>query len=450
MAKEKVLVADDEAGARFGMRDFLELQGYEVDEADSCQKTLEIFQTSRPDAAVIDYILPDGNALDLLPRLKEIDATAPLIVLTAHGSIELAVRAVKEGAEHFLTKPVELQALLVILRRLLEDRRTRHRQLAGKSRQAREDVDPFFGTSAAIRQLAEQARRMLSTESPILLQGETGTGKGVLAKWLHDHGPRAEEGFVDLNCAGLSQDLLESELFGYARGAFTGAVTNKTGLLEVAHRGSVFLDEIGDMEPQVQPKLLKVLEEKRLRRLGDVHDRYVDIRLIAATHHDLGLLVREKKFRSDLYYRISTIPLVVPPLRDRVEDIPRLAQHLLRRLAADLGRGDVGLDADAEQALQAYPWPGNIRELRNVLERALLLSDRQVLGRKDLRFDVTLGSEPWSDDAQLTLPDLERRHIERVLRAEHGRVEQAAKRLGIPRSSLYQKIKNYGIVLSKI
>jgi DNA-binding NtrC family response regulator len=450
MAKEKVLVADDEAGARFGMRDFLELQGYEVDEADSCQKTLEIFQTSRPDAAVIDYILPDGNALDLLPRLKEIDATAPLIVLTAHGSIELAVRAVKEGAEHFLTKPVELQALLVILRRLLEDRRTRHRQLAGKSRQAREDVDPFFGTSAAIRQLAEQARRMLSTESPILLQGETGTGKGVLAKWLHDHGPRAEEGFVDLNCAGLSQDLLESELFGYARGAFTGAVTNKTGLLEVAHRGSVFLGEIGDMEPQVQPKLLKVLEEKRLRRLGDVHDRYVDIRLIAATHHDLGLLVREKKFRSDLYYRISTIPLVVPPLRDRVEDIPRLAQHLLRRLAADLGRGDVGLDADAEQALQAYPWPGNIRELRNVLERALLLSDRQVLGRKDLRFDVTLGSEPWSDDAQLTLPDLERRHIERVLRAEHGRVEQAAKRLGIPRSSLYQKIKNYGIVLSKI
>jgi DNA-binding NtrC family response regulator len=296
MAKEKVLVADDEAGARFGIRDFLELQGYEVDEADSCRETLEIFQTPRPDAAVIDYMLPDGNALDLLPRLKEIDATAPLIVLTAYGSIELAVRAVKEGAEHFLTKPVELQALLVILRRLLEDRRTRHRQLAGKSRRAREDVDPFFGTSAAIRQLAEQARRVVSTESPILLQGETGTGKGVLAKWLHDHGPRAEEGFVDLNCAGLSQDLLESELFGYAKGAFTGAVTNKTGLLEVAHRGSVFLDEIGDMEPQVQPKLLKVLEEKRLRRLGDVHDRYVDIRLIAATHHDLGLLVREKNF----------------------------------------------------------------------------------------------------------------------------------------------------------
>ena len=394
MVKGKVLVVDDEAGARFGIRDFLELQGYEVDEADSCRKTLEIFQTSRPDAAVIDYMLPDGNALDLLPRLKEIDATAPLIVLTAYGSIELAVRAVKEGAEHFLTKPVELQALLVILSHLLEDRRTRHRQLAGKSRQAREDVDPFFGTSAAIRQLAEQARRMLSTESPILLQGETGTGKGVLAKWLHDHGPRAEEGFVDLNCAGLSQDLLESVLFGYAKGAFTGAVTNKTGLLEVAHRGSVFLDEIGDMEPQVQPKLLKVLEEKRLRRLGDVHDRYIDIQLIAATHHDLGLLVREKKFRGDLYYRISTIPLVVPPLRDRVEDIPRLAQHLLRRLTADLGRGDVGLDADAEQALQAYPWPGNIRELRNVLERALLLSDRQVLGRKDLRFDVTLGPEP--------------------------------------------------------
>jgi DNA-binding NtrC family response regulator len=450
MANEKVLVADDEAGARFGMREFLELQGYKVDEADSCQKTLEIFQTSRPDAAIIDYMLPDGNALDLLPRLKEIDATAPLIILTAYGSIELAVRAVKEGAEHFLTKPVELQALLVILHRLLENRRIRHRQLAGRSRQAREEVDPFFGTSAAVRQLAEQARRVVSTESPILIQGETGTGKGVLAKWLHDHGPRAEEAFVDLNCAGLSQELLESELFGYAKGAFTGAVANKTGLLEVAHRGSVFLDEIGDIEPQVQPKLLKVLEEKRLRRLGDVRDRPVDIRLIAATHHDLVLLVREKKFRSDLYFRLSTIPLVVPPLRDRVEDIPRLAHHLLGRLAADVGRGDVGLDSDAEQALQAYPWPGNIRELRNVLERALLLSDRQVLGHRDLRFDVALRPEPWSDDAQLTLLELERRHIERVLHAEHGHVEQAAKRLGIPRSSLYQRIKNYGIVLSKI
>jgi DNA-binding NtrC family response regulator len=336
------------------------------------------------------------------------------------------------------------------LQRLLEHRRNRLRQLIGKSRQAREDVDPFRGTSMAIRQLADQAKRVLAAESPILVQGETGTGKGVLAKWLHNHGPRAEEAFVDLNCAGLSRDLLETELFGHERGAFTGATASKSGLLEVAHRGSVFLDEIGDMDPQVQPKLLKVLEEKRFRRLGDVRDRYVDIRLIAATHQELTLLVQEKRFRSDLYFRISTIPLAVPPLRERVEDIPLLAQYLLERLATDLGRGDVRLAPDAERALQVYPWQGNIRELRNVLERALLLSGRSVLGRQDLRFDAPLAAELAADDAHLTLLELERRHIERILRAEHGQVEQAARKLGIPRSSLYQKIKQYGIVVSKV
>jgi DNA-binding NtrC family response regulator len=450
MAKDRILVVDDEVAARFGIRDFLETQGYEVDEADSCQRTLELFQNSRPDAAIIDYMLPDGHALDFLPRLKDIDPTTPLIILTAFGSIDLAVRAVKEGADHFLTKPVELQALLVILRRLLEHRRIRHRQLIGRSQQAREDVDPFRGTSMAIRQLAEQTKRVLATESPILIQGETGTGKGVLAKWLHNHGPRAEEAFVDLNCAGLSRDLLETELFGHEKGAFTGATASKSGLLEVAHHGSVFLDEIGDMDPQVQPKLLKVLEEKRFRRLGDVRDRYVDIRLIAATHQDLVLLVQEKRFRSDLYFRISTIPLAVPPLRERVEDIPLLAQYLLERLATDLGRGDVRLTPDAERALQAYPWLGNIRELRNVLERALLLSGRSVLGRQDLRFDAPLGAELAADDAHLTLLEVERRHIARILRAEQGHVEQAARKLGIPRSSLYQKIKQYGIVVSKV
>jgi DNA-binding NtrC family response regulator len=450
MAKEKILVVDDEAGVRFGIGDFLESQGYEVGEADSCQGMLDIFRTSRPDAAIVDYMLPDGHALDLLPRLRDIDPTVPLILLTAHGSIDLAVRAVKEGAEHFLTKPVELSALLAILRRTLENRRNRQRQLASKSRQTREEVDPFLGTSAAIRQLAEQVRKVLVTESPILIQGETGTGKGVLAKWLHNHGPRAEEAFVDLNCAGLSRELLETELFGHEKGAFTGATASKSGLLEVAHRGTVFLDEVGDMDPQVQPKLLKVLEEKGFRRLGDIRDRHVDIRLIAATHQDLSLLVREKRFRSDLYFRISTIPLAVPPLRQRVEDIPLLAQYLLGRLVADLGRGDVRLAPEVERALQAYPWPGNIRELRNVLERAVLLSDRNILDRQDLRFDVPLAAEVSPDDSAMTLLELERRHIERVLREEHGHVERAARRLGVPRSSLYQKIKQHGIVLSKI
>ena len=446
----KILLVDDEAGIRFGIRDFLESHGYAVAEAESCREAPDVFKAFQPDVAIIDYRLPDGTALELLPRFRDIDPTAPLVILTAHASIDLAVQAIKEGAEQFLTKPVELPALLVILQRLLEHQRHRQKRLAGKSREAREAIDPFLGSSPAIRALAEQARQVVAVDSPLLIHGETGAGKGVLAAWLHQQGPRVDQAFVDINCAALSRELLETELFGHEQGAFTGAVSSKPGLFEVAHRGTVFLDEIGDMALEVQPKVLKVLEEKRFRRLGDVRDRYVDIRLLVATHQDLGRLVREKKFRSDLYFRISTILLSVPPLRERVADIPVLARSLLQRCSADLGRHDVELAPDAEQALQAYSWPGNIRELRNVLERAVLLSDRNMLRCRDLRFDAPPSADAWGHDSNLTLLELERRHIERVLREEHGRVEQAARRLGIPRSSLYQKIKHHRIVLSKV
>ena len=230
MSRNKVLVVDDESGVRFGIRDFLEQHGYEIEEAESCEDAQHLFRTSRPDIVIADYMLPDGTALDLLPRLKEIDAQIPLLVLTAHGSIDLAVRAIKEGAEQFLTKPLELPTLLVILQRLLQKQRNHHKQLASKSRQVRQAIDPFIGTSAAIRTLAEQAKKILSTESPILILGETGTGKGVLARWLHENSPRAEEAFVDLNCAGLSRELLETELFGHEKGAFTSATASKQGL----------------------------------------------------------------------------------------------------------------------------------------------------------------------------------------------------------------------------
>jgi len=450
MPKIKVLIVDDEPGVRFGIREFLEAHGYKAEDTNCCRGAEDLFRAMRPDAAVIDYLLPDGTALDLLPRLKAIDPGVSLIVLTGHGSIDLAVRAIKEGAEQFLTKPVDLSTLLVILERSLENQRNHRKQVARMSQQARQTVDPFIGSSPAIRRLAEQAKRVLTTESPILLLGPTGVGKGVLAHWIHNNSSRCEEAFVDLNCAGLSQELLESELFGHEKGAFTGATTSKLGLFEVAHRGTVFLDEIGDVDLQVQPKLLKVLEEQKFRRLGDVRDRQVDVRLIAATCQDLGRLMRENKFRSDLYYRISTIPLVAPALRERVEDIPVLARHLLAKCAADLGRNDLDLSPDAERALQAYAWPGNIRELRNVLERAALLSEQRALKATDLRFDDAAKRETSAYDSQLTLLELERRHIERVLAEESGQVERAAKRLGIPRSSLYQKIKKFQITSSKV
>ncbi|MBN8467689.1 sigma-54-dependent Fis family transcriptional regulator [Corallococcus exiguus] len=442
MTRTRILLVDDEPGVRLGMKGYLTQHGFDVDEATSVAEAQEGFRSHRPDVAVIDYRLPDGTALELLPRLKELDAAVPLVVLTGHGSIELAVQAVKEGAEQFLTKPLELAVLKVVLERLVAQRRERQRLLADRSRAVRTQVDPFLGNSPAIRALRDQAERVRESDSPVLVTGETGSGKSVLARWLHEGGPRKESPFVDLNCAALSKDLLDSELFGHEKGAFTSAVAAKPGLLEVADRGTLFLDEVGDMDVAVQPKLLKVLEEKRFRRLGDVKDRRVDVRLVAATHQDLQLAAREKRFRSDLYFRISTLILHVPPLRERTEDVPVLASHFLAEMGSHRGRGQVELEPDAERALMAYSWPGNIRELRNVLERAVLLSGTSRLSRSALRFESLLPTEePLGED--LTLEELEHRHIERVLAREGGHVERAATKLGISRSSLYAKLKGW-------
>jgi DNA-binding NtrC family response regulator len=446
--KTRILLVEDEAGIRQGLRRFLEAKGFAVEEVESCRAAEDAYRSLPPDAAIVDYRLPDGSGVDLVPRLKELAPSAPLIILTAHGSIELAVRAIQDGADQFLTKPVELPALLVILERVLENQRNRQKQMAGRSRQGRQGVDPFLGASPSIRQLADETRKILASESAVLIEGETGTGKGVLARWLHQNGPRADEAFVDLNCAGLSRELLETELFGHERGAFTGATGTKLGLMEVAHRGTVFLDEIGDMDLPVQPKLLTVLEEKRFRRLGDVRDRHVDVRLIAATHHSLGQLVEEGRFRKDLYFRVSTIPLTVPPLRERLEDIPLLARHFLDVFASEMGRPEAELSEEAQAALEHYRWPGNLRELRNVLERALLVSEGNVIRAQDLRFAAVAGPHA-PDGAVWSLEELERKGIERALLAEDGHVDRAARRLGIPRSSLYKKIKRYGLTASR-
>jgi DNA-binding NtrC family response regulator len=440
--QHKVLVVDDEAGVRFGIRDFLQQRGFEVCEADDCSTAREVFQAEHPDVAVIDYALPDGNALELLAPLRESDPLVSLIILTAHGTIDLAVRAVKLGAEQVLTKPIELEALGVMLDRLVDTRRIRHKQIAGASGLARDTLDPFLGSSRLIRRLAVEAARVARADCPVLILGETGTGKGLITGWLHRHSPRADEPFVDLNCASLSKELLESELFGHEKGAFTGALASKPGLMEVARHGTIFLDEIGDLDLDVQPKLLKAIEDKRFRRLGEVRDRRVDVRLLAATHADLQQLVEERRFRQDLYYRISMVPLVVPPLRERREDIRPLARELLRRIPARTGRA-VELTDAAKLALMDYDWPGNIRELRNVLERAVLLTDGPCIDSSDLRFQAA-GLLPGSTgEALLTLADLERRHIERAIAAEAGHVERAARRLGIPRSSLYARLKRY-------
>jgi len=298
--------------------------------------------------------------------------------------------------------------------------------------------------SSAIEQLREVAEKVAKADSPVLIQGETGSGKGVLAHWIHSHSARSQSAYVDLNCAGLPRDLLETELFGHDKGAFTGAVQAKIGLFDAAHKGTLFLDEIGDIETAVQPKMLKVLEEKRFRRLGDVKDRIVDVRLIAATHRDLAVMVGKGTFRDDLYFRISTLPVVLPPLRERREDIPLLARNLLNQLLLDMGK-KVEITEGAIQKLREYSWPGNIRELRNVLERAVLLGSSSVLDESSVRFDPLNVPGTFAASGVRTLEELEREHIQAVLTMEKGRVESAAKRLGIPRSSLYLKLKQYGI-----
>jgi len=446
VARNRILVVDDDVGACFGIRDYLESHGFELEQASSVDEAMQAIGRFQPDAVILDHHLPDGTALDVLAQIQQTDTHVPVIVLTAYGSIELAVDAIKLGAEQFLTKPVDLATLLVILRRVLETERSRRKERAHALRDARTVLDPFIGRSEAMRRLAVEAEPVARSASPILILGETGTGKGVLARWLHQHSAHPKEAFVDINCAGLTREFLETELFGHQKGAFTGAVTAKPGLFEVAHNGTLFLDEIGDMDIEVQPKLLKAIEEKRFRRLGDVRERAVDVRLIAATHRDLAALAAENKFRRDLYYRINTFRLTIPPLRERKEDIPLLARDLLARLCAERGKRVLELDEGAERAALEYRWPGNIRELRNVLERTAVLCDGDVVRRRDLSFEGELEATRVEGlDPHLTLEQLERRHIERVLREEQGHVERGAKRLGISRSSLYQKINKYHI-----
>jgi DNA-binding NtrC family response regulator len=444
VSERTLLVVDDEAVVRRSIRRVFGAEGYRVIEGETVAQGQELFRKSPPDVALIDYMLPDGDGIELLRSLRATDASTPIVVLTGHGSIDLAVEAMREGADDFVTKPVELPTLLLIVSRSIENRRNRRLTLAQQSRQARAAVDPFVGESAAIRSLAERARGVVDSSVPVLIRGETGVGKGLLASWLHANGPRAAEAFVDLNCAGLSRELLETELFGHEKGAFTGAVSTKLGLFEIAHHGTIFLDEIGDVSLEIQPKLLKIVEDQRFRRLGDVKDRQVDVRMIAATHHNLVERAKVGGFREDLYYRISVVPLHVPPLRERGSDVLVLARVLLARCCTELGRPEIKLAPSAERALTAYGWPGDVRELRNVLERAALLRRQPVLEAADLELGETQAGSP-APEAGLSLKDAERSHIERVLRTSGGDVRKAAQTLGLSRSALYQKLRKHGI-----
>lgn len=445
LKKARILVVEDDPAMLAALSEYMEIEGHAVVKASDLKSAYEAIEASVPDIVITDYQLTDGDSLQFLTNLKSMNLPTKCIVLTGYGTIELAVRAIKEGAEQFVTKPVQFSVLSSYVRACLEKQQTMRMQLARNLRTPRYDKNPFQGTSAVIRRLEEEVHKLVRTERPILIQGETGTGKGVLAEWIHKRGRRAEETLVDVNCAGLSKELLESELFGYEKGAFTGATASKQGLIEAAHRGILFLDEVGEMDLLVQPKLLKILENSRFRRLGDVRERTADIQVIAATNRNLLQSVKEMKFREDLYFRMSTFQVRIPALRERPEDIQSLAHTLLRDLAKDLARDQQELSREAQAALKAYSWPGNIRELRNVLERVALTCESQVIQPDDLALAKQHGEHHVATSTGPTLEEVERRYISDILKEEQGKVARAATRLGIPRSTLYQKIKALGI-----
>lgn len=450
----RVLVVDDDDIIRAGLSRSLTARGFETEQADGWASLRERVQVFEPDAIVMDHLLGDGEGVHLLTQLRALAPAVPVVILTGHGSIKLAVLAMRSGASHFLTKPIDPSELAEVLRSVIAAAHPRSRTRSGVREKVdpprRLPLDPFLGVSDHIKRLRQQAESVRDKDRPVLILGETGTGKSVLARWLHETGPRAPAAFVDLNCSAFAKELLESELFGHERGAFTGAQAMKVGLIEHADGGTLFLDEIGDMDLALQPKLLKVLEDKRLRRLGAVRDRAVDVRLVSATHQDLGSAVRDKTFRADLYYRICAFPILLAPLRSRIDDLPAIARDLVAHLAAEMSRGPIELTPAAIERLRTHAWPGNTRELKNVLDRALCLIERDIIDAPDLSFDVaSLATEPTTGTRMASLKVVEAEMIARALREEGGRVSDAAARLGMPRSTLYSKIRMLGIKVAK-
>ena len=375
--KNTILMVDDEPAVLFGYGRFFAQAGYDTVEAATLAEARTAIRSRRFDAVLLDLNLPDGNGLDWIRSLREESPDISVIVITGQGDIPTAVEAMRLGADNFLVKPVDMDGLDIYLRKSLElNALRRSDRLTQRTR--KQDTGPCFGTSPAMQKVQETLLLMAEHESPVLLQGETGTGKGVCARWIHQQSLRKGGPILELNCSTLQGDLLASELFGHAKGAFTSAHQSKQGLVEVADGGTLFLDEIGDMDLPVQAQFLKVIEEKTYRRLGETHTRQSDFRLVCATNRDLQTDVAAGRFRSDLLYRINLFPIVLPPLRERPEDIPELIDHVL----GQAGGPPRSVPQDVMDLLKGYSWPGNVRELRNVVERAVILARGGTLSRE--------------------------------------------------------------------
>ncbi|GAB3584960.1 sigma-54-dependent transcriptional regulator [Hymenobacter daeguensis] len=447
-----LLIIDDEARLRQLLAQVLELEGYTVLQAPDAHRGLELLQQHAADILLVlsDVKLPDANGVDLLPRFKAAAPDAEVVLLTAFGTIPDGVKAMKLGAFDYLTKGDFEQQLVVVVDRAAEKARLRQRVTELERRVGQQyRFESMIGDSPELRRVQQLARQVAPTDSTVLLEGPTGSGKELFAQAIHQASGRQGKAFVAVNCSAFPKDLLESELFGYKKGAFTGALADKKGLLEEANGGTLFLDEIGELELNVQAKFLRVLESQSFTKLGDTKPTKVNIRLVAATNRNLKQEAAEGRFRPDLYYRLSVFTILVPSLKDRPTDVPPLANYFLQHFAARLSKRLPGLSAEALDMLQRYPWPGNVRELKNVLERAAILAPNGELLSADYLPDEfhALGRpvRPGADAADESLRALEARHIGKLMGELEGNKPDVAKKLGIGLTTLYRKLEEYGL-----
>jgi DNA-binding NtrC family response regulator len=448
-----IAVVDDEELFRSWLSEHLGAAGYVVKEAATGGEALRLVAEESPTLMLLDLRLPDADGLELVTRLHEIDRDLVVVIVTAYGQVQTAVKAVKAGAYHFLEKPVDLDDLLITVEKGLETRRLR-REIAALRTEHRWQFASveFVGRSPAVHQLAENVEKVARTESAtVLLQGESGTGKDLVARAIHARSGRKDQPFLEINCTTLPEQLVEAELFGHERGAFTDARERKKGLAELADGGTLLLDEIGDMPLAAQAKLLRFLEDSKFKRLGGTIDIPVNVRVIAATNQDLNTAVAEGKFRSDLYYRLKVVDLYIPPLRERPEDCAPLALYFVERLARELKREPATLTPDTISVLEAYHWPGNVRELRNVLERALILEDTLKIRPQHLPVEIRGIAAPAGGAERIVqlpadgfrMEDVERSVIEQALTRTGGNVARSARLLGLSRDTLRYRMKKY-------
>jgi two-component system, NtrC family, response regulator AtoC len=455
-----LLLVDDERSLRFSLGEWARDAGFHPLEATNASEALERARDQEVDAVLLDLKLADEDGIDVLRRLRELDPALPVVMLTGHGTVEHAVRATRLGAYDFVLKPPDLEHLEVVLRRAMEHARLRRE--VDHLRSGSGEAQPLLGESEGLRLVIRQLDKIArSGAATVLIQGETGTGKELMARYLHGRSARAAAAFVDLNCSAIPEQLLESQLFGHEKGAFTDAKHFRKGLFDLAHGGTLFLDEIGEMAPQLQAKLLRVLESKSFRRVGGHAEIHVDVRIVAATHRDLKRQVAEGRFREDLYFRLNQVPVTMPPLRERREDVGLLAAHFIGRFCGEMGRPPARLHPDALRAMTDYSWPGNVRELKNVIERVLLLEAEEEILAQHLPSEFSSGpslenasgphgpgpagvlpsGDPFPRGVVRPLVEIEQMAIGHALGVCGGNKTRAAQLLGISRQTLRTKLK---------